>query len=215
MKQVELRGKKGAPGRGAANARPDANRAEWRMWLWQRRTKGASVRDESLGGRVRPPRSQWAMLKRTSLVFKTAGSHPEGPEILLRLLWLQLIRQVAGCKRRGRRARRGPMHPLGTEPCTGVEGHLGRLLEPKVRAGGRLGSQQSTDGAWSKESGCDHLGKCRGKGSLETTRGHGTGRSPRAKNQRRRHRVYWVGSGPQRTQKIKKNKYLLDLLQEE
>lgn len=118
VKQVEVRGKKGAPGRGAANARPDANRDEWRMWLWQRSTKGASVRDESLGGRVRPPRSQWATLKRMSLVFKTAGSHPEGPEILLRLLWLQLIRQVAGCKRRGRRAHRAPMYPIGTEPCT-------------------------------------------------------------------------------------------------
>lgn len=57
----------------------------------------------------------------------------------------------------------GLCNHIGTEPCTDVEGHLGMLLEPKVRAGGRLGSQQPTGGAWSKKNRCEHPGKVQGE----------------------------------------------------
>lgn len=110
MKQVELRGKKGAPGRGAANARTDANRDEWRMWPWQQSTKGASASDERAwaGG---PDQDPSGHPQENEPGLQDGGESPEGPEILLRLLWLQFLKQVAGSKRRGRRARRGPMQP--------------------------------------------------------------------------------------------------------
>lgn len=73
------------------------------------------------------------------------------------------------------------------------------------------GASSPQMGPGARRTGVSTLGKCRGEGNLETTRGQGTGRSLRARNRSRRNRVFGAGSGPQRSRKIKKNKYLLDL----